>query len=124
MTREGESDVSAPLVEPEGGASSGGRGRKLQEPDGRLATSENISAIRRCWILVSCKTRKKKTSETVRRRLKAKKKRVNSYQLRVELGQTGLALIVKDEKRIDHGEILGRRRIKLAARSAQEQKEA
>ena len=35
-------------------ASRGGRGRKLQEPLGRLATRVKISEMSRCWIDVSC----------------------------------------------------------------------
>ena len=35
-------------------ARSGGRGRKLQDVAGRLATRVKISEIRRCWTDVSC----------------------------------------------------------------------
>jgi hypothetical protein len=34
--------------------SSGGRGRKLQEPGARVETRWKISEIRRCWTDVSC----------------------------------------------------------------------
>jgi hypothetical protein len=32
----------------------GGRGRKLQEPEGRWETRVKISEMRRCWTEVSC----------------------------------------------------------------------
>jgi hypothetical protein len=35
-------------------ASRGGRGRKLQEPEGRWETRVKISDMRRCWTDVSC----------------------------------------------------------------------
>jgi hypothetical protein len=45
-------------VEEEGlevwGVRSGGRGRKLQDPGGRLLTRVKISEMRRCWTDVSC----------------------------------------------------------------------
>lgn len=34
-------------------ARSGGKGRKLQDPDDRWETKVKISVIRRCWIVVS-----------------------------------------------------------------------
>jgi hypothetical protein len=43
------------VAEVEDAARRGGRGRKLQEPAGRLETRVKISEMRRCWMLVSCK---------------------------------------------------------------------
>ena len=54
MTREGTSlDVLVLVWEVEEEARRGGRGRKLQDPDGRWDTSVKISVMRRCWIVVS-----------------------------------------------------------------------
>lgn len=41
-------------MEVEEDARRGGRGRKLQEPEGRCETSVKISEMRRCWMVVSC----------------------------------------------------------------------
>jgi hypothetical protein len=60
-----------------GGARRGGRGRKLQEPGGRLDTRVKISEMRRCWTDVSYQV-----SISVYRSERRKGER---YQLRVEL---------------------------------------
>ena len=55
MTSEGTSfEVLVFVWEVDDDARSGGRGRKLQDPDGRWETSVKISVIRRCCIVVSC----------------------------------------------------------------------
>ena len=56
MTREGTSLEGVPeeeVDEVEELARRGGRGRKLQDPEGRWETSVKISVMRRCWIVVS-----------------------------------------------------------------------
>jgi len=41
------------VVDVEEEASSGGRGRKLHDPEGRWETRLKISVMRRCWMVVS-----------------------------------------------------------------------
>lgn len=43
----------------------GGRGRKLQDPEGRFETRVKISDMRRCCILVSCDRKRKEESALV-----------------------------------------------------------
>jgi len=104
VTREGTSlDVLVLVWEVEEEARRGGRGRKLQDPDGRWDTSVKISVMRRCWIVVSY--------------IDVSAGRiwhggvVWMYKLCVELGQTWLTIVVEHQDCVDHRFLSPRMRI-------------
>lgn len=84
---------SAGLEEVEEDARRGGRGRKLQLLAGRAATRVKISERSRCCTAVSWRG----LSRWIKCGLVE-----NLYQLRVELGQTRLAIVVEDQYGVDH----------------------
>ena len=89
MTREGASLDSAWGVE---GVRSGGRGRKLQLLLGRAETRVKISEIRRCWTAVSLGR-----CQLLCDRIELGCGALGLiYQLCVEFGQPGLAIVVED----------------------------
>jgi hypothetical protein len=61
-----------------------------------LDTRVKISEMRRCWMLVSCR------SKVFSKRSRLGKLASGAYQLGVELGQSGLTLAVEDQEGVNH----------------------
>lgn len=78
----------------------GGSGRKLQEPAGRFETRVKISDMRRCCMLVSCGKVSGVCDEDIDE--DGRDRVGGTYELRVELGQSWLALAVEYQKGVDH----------------------
>jgi hypothetical protein len=90
VTSEGASLDSAWGVE---GVRRGGSGRKLQLLLGRAETRVKISEIRRCWTAVSLEgvlVGMRQDGRTWWRH------RLVTYELSIEFGQPGLAIVVED----------------------------
>ena len=73
------------------GVRSGGSGRKLQLLLGRAETRVKISEIRRCWTAVSLKSCQLSCDK-----VDIDREVCRTYQLCVEFGQPGLAIVVED----------------------------
>jgi hypothetical protein len=78
-------------------ARSGGRGRKLQAVEDRVETRVKISVMSRCWTEVSCPGQL--CGSGVRGCRNGGKR---SHELRVELGQAGLAGVVENQDGVNH----------------------